>query len=179
MSNMIVISKVLPDHTNKNEKLYPHVVNKAHDCPEISIYTIEGPLFFGAAETFEQNILATIHYEPKVLILRMGKVPFIDTTGESYFRNIVQHFKKQGGVLLISGIQPVVKATLEKNGLYNEIGVENFYDHTGDAINFAIGYLDKKNCVGCKHFAFHECTQLSKPPIEIMAVTNQEKVLDV
>ena len=69
------------------------MVNKAHDCPQIGIYTIEGPLFFGAAQTFEQNILATIHYKPKVLILRMGKVPFIDTTGESYFRNIVQHFK--------------------------------------------------------------------------------------
>ena len=95
MSNMLVISKVLPDHTRKNEKLLPHVVNKAHDCPQISIYTIEGPLFFGAAQTFEQNILATIHYKPKVLILRMGKVPFIDTTGESYFRNIVQHFKSK------------------------------------------------------------------------------------
>lgn len=56
----------------------------------------------------------------------MGKVPFIDTTGESYFRNIVQHFKKQGGVLLISGIQSELKATLDKNGLYAEIGEENF-----------------------------------------------------
>ncbi len=83
MSNMLVMSKVLPDHTTKNEKLLPHVVNNAHDCPQISIYTIEGPLFFGAAQTFEQNILATIHYRPKILILRMGKVPFIDTTGEA------------------------------------------------------------------------------------------------
>ena len=179
MSNMIVISKVLPDHTNKNEKLYPHVVNKAHDCPQISIYTIEGPLFFGAAETFEQNILATIHYEPKVLILRMGKVPFIDTTGETYFRNIVQHFKKQGGILLISGIQHAVKATLEKNGLYTEIGEEHFFEHTGDAINFALVHLDPKKCVGCKHFAFHECSQLSMQSKEIMKVTNQEKALDI
>lgn len=31
----------------------------------------------------------------------MGKVPFIDTTEESYFRNVVQHFKKQDGVLLM------------------------------------------------------------------------------
>ena len=92
MSNMLVMSKVLPDHTTKNEKLLPHVVNNAHDCPQISIYTIES-IIFGAAQTFEQNILATIHYRPKILILRMGKVPFIDTTGEAYFRNIGQHFK--------------------------------------------------------------------------------------
>ncbi|PEZ02170.1 sodium-independent anion transporter [Bacillus sp. AFS018417] len=161
MSNMLVISKVLPDHTRKNEKLLPHVVNKTHDCPQISIYTIEGPLFFGAAQTFEQNILATIHYKPKVLILRMGKVPFIDTTGESYFRNIVHHFKKQGGVLLVSGIQAELKATLDKNGLYAEIGEKNFFEHTGEAITYALEHLDTQKCIGCKHFAFHECTQLS------------------
>ncbi|MGM2417577.1 SulP family inorganic anion transporter [Bacillus cereus group sp. BceL062] len=175
MSNMLVISKVLPDHTTKNEKLLPHVVNKAHDCPQISIYTIEGPLFFGAAQTFEQNILATIHYKPKILILRMGKVPFIDTTGEAYFRNIVQHFKNQGGVLLISGTQSELKTTLTKNGLHAEIGKENFFDHTGEAINCALRYLNKAKCVGCKHFAFHECAQLSQ---DINTIKNKSNALE-
>ncbi|MEY8349431.1 SulP family inorganic anion transporter [Bacillus cereus] len=178
MSNMLVISKVLPDHTKKNEKLLPHVVNKAHDCPQISIYTIEGPLFFGAAQTFEQNILATIHYKPKVLILRMGKVPFIDTTGESYFRNIVQHFKKQGGVLLVSGIQSELKTNLDKNGLYAEIGEKNFFDHTGDAINHALEHLEKKKCIGCKHFAFHECTGLSQQGQDVNRINNKTNALD-
>ncbi|WP_433775113.1 SulP family inorganic anion transporter [Bacillus wiedmannii] len=179
MSNMLVISKVLPDHSKKNEKLLPHVVNKAHDCPQISIYTIEGPLFFGAAQTFEQNILATIHYKPKVLILRMGKVPFIDTTGESYFRNIVQHFKKEGGVLLVSGIQSELKTNLAKNGLYAEIGEKNFFDHTGDAINHALEHLEKKKCIGCKHFAFHECTGLSQQGQDVNRINNKTNALDL
>ncbi|EEL50219.1 MULTISPECIES: SulP family inorganic anion transporter [Bacillus cereus group] len=178
MSNMLVISKVLPDHSKKNEKLLPHVVNKAHDCPQISIYTIEGPLFFGAAQTFEQNILATIHYKPKVLILRMGKVPFIDTTGESYFRNIVQHFKKEGGVLLVSGIQSELKTNLAKNGLYAEIGEKNFFDHTGDAINHSLEHLEKKKCIGCKHFAFHECTGLSQQGQDVNRINNKTNALD-
>ncbi|EAO56941.1 Sulfate transporter [Bacillus thuringiensis serovar israelensis ATCC 35646] len=178
MSNMLVMSKVLPDHTTKNEKLLPHVVNNAHDCPQISIYTIEGPLFFGAAQTFEQNILATIHYRPKILILRMGKVPFIDTTGEAYFRNIGQHFKNQGGVLLISGAQSELKTTLIKNGLYAEIGKENFFDHTGEAINCALRHLNKAKCVGCKHFAFHECAQLSQQCQDINKIKNKSKALE-
>ncbi|HDR5268975.1 SulP family inorganic anion transporter [Bacillus thuringiensis] len=178
MSNMLVMSKVLPDHTTKNEKLLPHVVNKAHDCPQISIYTIEGPLFFGAAQTFEQNILATIHYQPKILILRMGKVPFIDTTGESYFRNIVQHFKNQGGVLLISGTQSELKTTLTKNGLYDEIGKENFFDHTGDAINCALRHLNTAKCEGCKHYAFHECAQLSQQGQDINTIKNKSNALE-
>lgn len=178
MSNMLVMSKVLPDHTTKNEKLLPHMVNNAHDCPQISIYTIEGPLFFGAAQTFEQNILATIHYRPKILILRMGKVPFIDTTGEAYFRNIVQHFKNQGGVLLISGAQSELKTTLIKNGLYAEIGKENFFYHTGEAINCALRHLNKAKCVGCKHFAFHECAQLSQQCQDINTIKNKSKALE-
>ncbi|HDR8183641.1 TPA: sulfate permease [Bacillus thuringiensis] len=178
MSNMLVITKVLPDHTKRNEKLLPHVVNKAHDCPQISIYTIEGPLFFGAAQTFEHNILTTINYKPKVLILRMGKVPFIDITGESYFRNIVQHFKQQGGILLISGIQSELKVTLDKSGLYAEIGKENFFDHTGEAINCALGHLNTKKCIGCKHFAFHECTGLSQQSQEVNTIKNKTNALD-
>ncbi|MDR2995693.1 MAG: sulfate permease [Bacillus cereus] len=178
MSNMLVMKKVLPDHTTKNEKLLPHVVNKSHDCPQISIYTIEGPLFFGAAQTFEQNILATIHYKPKVLILRMGKVLFIDTTGEAYFRNIIQHYKNQGGVLLISGAQSDLKTTLTKNGLYAEIGTENFFEHTGEAINCALKHLDKGKCLGCKHFAFHECAHLSQQCQEVNAIKKKSKALE-
>ncbi|SDZ26210.1 sulfate permease, SulP family [Evansella caseinilytica] len=178
MSSMLVISKVLPDHTTKNEKVLPHVVNKAHDCPQISIYTIEGPLFFGAAQTFEQNILATIHYKPKVLILRMGKVPFIDTTGESYFTNIMKHFKKQGGLLLISGIQSELKTTLDKNGLYNEVGGENFFDHTGEAISCALEHLNTKKCIGCKHFAFRECAYLCQHSQEVNIINNKTNALD-
>ncbi|MFB9760405.1 SulP family inorganic anion transporter, partial [Ectobacillus funiculus] len=114
MSEKIIITKVLPDHNNKQAKVLPHVVNEAHNCPQVNIYTIEGPLFFGAAQTFEQSIMETIHYKPKVLILRMAKVPFIDTTGEAYFRNIVQHFKGHGGIFLVSGMQPQVKETLKR-----------------------------------------------------------------
>ncbi|GAA3315345.1 hypothetical protein GCM10020331_010100 [Ectobacillus funiculus] len=46
MSEQIIITKVLPDHNNKQEKkVLPHVVNEAHNCPQVNIYTIEGPLF--------------------------------------------------------------------------------------------------------------------------------------
>lgn len=163
MSEKIIITKVLPDHNNKQEKVLPHVVNEAHNCPQVNIYTIEGPLFFGAAQTFEQSIMETIHYKPKVLILRMAKVPFIDTTGEAYFRNIVQHFKGHGGILLVSGMQPQVKETLKRYGLYNEIGKAHFFEHTGEAINFSLSQLDIKTCIGCKQFAFRECSHLSQP----------------
>lgn len=162
MSSMPITEKVLPDHTNNHEKVTPHVVNDQHDCPQVSIYTVEGPLFFGAAQTFETQIMETIHQKPKVLILRLGKVPFMDTTGEEYFRHIVHHFQNAGGLILISGAVPTLKATLQQNGLFKEIGTDHFFDHTGDAINYSLTQLDTHKCLKCKHFAFHECDELSE-----------------
>lgn len=162
MSEMLVVSKVLPDHTKESGEVLPHVVNQTHDCPQISIYTIEGPLFFGAAQTFEQSILDSIHYHPSVLILRMGKVPFMDSTGESYFSNIVQNFTKRGGTVFVTGVQPELKQMLEQSGLVTEIGEGNFYTHTGEAINVAMEHVNRKKCNGCKHLAFRECMELSE-----------------
>lgn len=160
MSDIMVIQKALPNPRIKHEKVESHMVTDGHDCPQISIYNIEGPLFFGAAQTFEQTITKTIHLAPGVLLLRMAKVPFMDTTGESNLAYIVKDFSKHGTVL-ISGIKPQPKSVLEKTGLYNTIGAEHFFEHTGEAINYALSHLDKGRCVGCKHFAFRECEVLS------------------
>lgn len=161
MSDILVVTKVLPDHSTKQGKVLPHVVTDTHDCPQISMYTIEGPLFFGAAQTFEESILSAMHGRPEVLILRMRKVPFIDTTGEEYFRNIVRHVQQEGIVLLVTGIHPTLKAILDVNGLTNEIGEEHFFYNTGEAIDEALRRIQLTKCLGCQHFVFKECTKLS------------------
>jgi len=165
MSEMLVVSKVLPDHLGDDGKVNSQVVSPGHDCPQISIYTVEGPLFFGAAQTFEQSILSSINSKPLVLVLRLGKVPFIDTTGEEYFRNILRDFKSRGGVILVTGVQSDLKKILDQTGLTAEIGEENFYTHTGDAINRSFGCLNRNACIGCKHFAFRECEELASVKI--------------
>lgn len=161
MSESVVTVKGLPNPKHKNEKIDADMVSSIHDCPQISIYTIEGPLFFGAAQTFEQTILNAINFKPKVLLLRMGKVPFMDTTGEAYLTSIVKNFSKNG-IVLISGINPQPKKLMTNTGLATLIGEDQFFEHTGDAINSALQYLNRDTCLGCKHFAFRECTALSK-----------------
>ena len=162
MSDMLVVAKVLPNLDEQGGKLQSQMVTESHDCPQISVYTIEGPLFFGAAQTFEQSILNTIHYKPSVFIIRLGNVPYIDSTGEEYFRNIIKNFRENGGTLLVSGVKPSLEDMLRRNGLYELIGEQNFYDHTGDAIRAAFPIIQQKHCIGCKHFAFRECQQLAK-----------------
>ncbi|MED3554255.1 SulP family inorganic anion transporter [Cytobacillus praedii] len=160
MGDIMVTTKALPNPNNKHEKIESHMVTDARDCPQISIYNVEGPLFFGAAQTFEHSIMNTINYKPKVLLLRMGKVPFMDITGEYYLSSVIKDFSKHG-VVLISGIKPQPKSVLVKTGLFDYIGEGHFSDHTGNAIDFALEHLNKDKCLGCKHFAFRECTVLS------------------
>jgi sulfate permease, SulP family len=161
MSDIHSVEKVLPDPLNKHHKVSSSVVKEGHDCPQISIFTIEGALFFGAAQLFENSIMNTIKLHPKVLVLRMSKVPYMDTTGEVYLKSIVRHFQQQDGTILLSGLKKQPLATLRKTGLFDEIGEHHMFEHTGDAISFALTKLDYKKCLGCKHFAFQECSGLS------------------
>lgn len=160
MSDIMIATKVLPNPKHRNKKVEPQMVTKSRDCPQISIYSVEGPLFFGAAQSFSQTIMKMIHYKPRVLILRMGKVPFMDTTGEASLASIVKHFAKNG-VILITELNAQPMEVLQKTGLYDVIGEENFFEHTGDAIETALALLNRSKCLGCKQFAFNECAALS------------------
>jgi len=160
MSDIIVTEKALPNPNTKQAKVDSRVVTESHDCPQISIYNVEGPLFFGAAQSFEQQIMKSIHYKPKVLLLRLGRVPFMDTTGEARLESIVKDFSKHG-IVLVSGIKSQPKSVLIKTGLYELIGEDHFFEHTGDAINYALTQINHNKCLGCRHFAFKECQALS------------------
>ena len=138
MSEMLIVTKELPDH---KDQLLSNIGKGVPDYPQISIYAIEGPLFFGAAQAFEGMMLQEIHLQPKVLILRMRRVAFIDTTGEEYFRNIVRNFQATGGVILLTEVHPTLQKILQANGLADEIGHEHFHDTVGEAVDEAMRHI--------------------------------------
>lgn len=149
-----VIAKALPNV--KSKKIESQIVHDGHDCPQITIYNVEGPLFFGVAQSFQQKVSASINHKPKVLLLRMGRVPFIDVTGEAHLAKIVNDFAKHG-TILISGLNKQPEEMLKKTGIYDIIGEEHFFEHTGEALNYALSIIEKPKCTGCSHLAFHEC----------------------
>ncbi|WP_438447582.1 SulP family inorganic anion transporter [Gorillibacterium sp. sgz5001074] len=161
MSDTLTVSKVLPDPADKHAKAMPHMVYEGHDCPQISMFTVEGALFFGAARYFENTIMETIHDKPKVLLLLMNKVTFMDTTGERNMAELVKHFQAHGGKLLVAGIQKQPLEVLQTTGLYARLGESSFFEHTGEAIDYAMKHVDTHKCQGCKHLAFRECAELA------------------
>ncbi|WP_280522914.1 SulP family inorganic anion transporter [Paenibacillus aquistagni] len=163
MSELLRTSKVLPDHDQKGERVSSRVIHEQHNCPQVSIHTVEGALFFGAAAQFEQRLAEELKEQPKVLILRMNHVLYMDTTGEANFAAIVKQVRKQGGTVLISEMRLQPEQMLRKTGLAASLGEEHFFDKTGEAISYALTKLNRHQCLGCPIRAFRECEHLSDP----------------
>lgn len=163
MSSAVAISKMLPDHTTKFERVSAHTIDQLHDCPQVSIYTVEGPLFFLATQKFEQHLTKAIQAQPKVIILRMGKVPFIDISGESTLKEMLAYAADHDVLVLVSGLSHTLEKQFKEMKLIQTIGREHIFAHTGEAINEALTYVQREKCIGCEHFAFHECQKLSQP----------------
>ena len=90
----------------------------------VVIYSIEGPLFFGAAEKLERT-LAHIQRPATTLILRMSQVPFMDVTGISALDQIITDFLKHDATVLLSEVRPNVLHKLRRAGLVRRLGADN------------------------------------------------------
>ena len=90
----------------------------------VEVYEINGPYFFGAGNKFEE-IMASFGDRPKVRIIRMRKVPFVDSTGIHNLTNLCEMSKKEGIQIVLSGVREKVNGQLEHAGFYHLIGEEN------------------------------------------------------
>lgn len=98
----------------------------------ISIYSIEGPLFFGTTDSLENSILDHVQTKPKTLILLMNKVNYMDTSAEAVLMNISNRLKHHNGKLMIVGLQSQPKELLHRTGLFHHIGKQHFFERTDD-----------------------------------------------
>lgn len=160
MGELLTVDKVLPDPASGREKVRPHMVTEDHDCPQVSIFTVDGPLFFGASQAFDRFVSQIDGGLLRVVLIRMGKVPFMDTTGEANFAALIKRLQKAGITVLVSGLRAQPHKLMSKTGCYETIGETNFFDNTGEALTHALGIINADKCRGCRHFAFRECTGL-------------------
>jgi SulP family sulfate permease len=102
-------------------------------APGVLVYSIEGPLFFGAAEKLERT-LPHIQRPATTLILRMGNVPFLDATGIIAIGNMVTDFKRHGAVVFLVELKPNVRYKLERGGVIANVGEANVIDSLAGAL---------------------------------------------
>jgi SulP family sulfate permease len=99
----------------------------------VVVYSIEGPVFFGAAEKLDRT-LAHIQRPATTLILRMGNVPFVDATGIFAIEEIITDFKRHGATVLLVELRSNVRYKLERGGVVSHVGEENVIDSLEQAL---------------------------------------------
>jgi len=102
----------------------------------VEVYEIEGPFFFGIASRFDE-ITKIVGKKPKVRIIRMRKVPFIDSSGIHNLENLIHLADTEGIQIILSGVNPTVHATLTKAGVNASLGDEFICNHISLAVEKA------------------------------------------
>ena len=119
------------DETELHTELARHGIQ--HLPPDLLVYEIAGPMFFGAVENFERALVQT-QVDPKTLIIRLRRVPFMDITGIQVLEEVMQKLRLRGiRVMLCEGNERVL-AKLQRAGVINQGSAEDYVDHLIEAI---------------------------------------------
>lgn len=128
---------VITDEIDPNKESDLEVHEEHLIVPEgVEVYEINGPYFFGIATKFEE-IMARLGDRPKIRIIRMRKVPFIDSTGIHNLTALCKMSQKENIHIILSGVNDQVHAVLEKSGFYELLGKENICSNINEALEVA------------------------------------------
>lgn len=128
---------VITDEIDPNKESDLEVHEEHLIVPEgVEVYEINGPYFFGIATKFEE-IMARLGDRPKIRIIRMRKVPFIDSTGIHNLTTLCKMSQKENIHIILSGVNDQVHAVLEKSGFYELLGKENICSNINKALEVA------------------------------------------
>lgn len=126
--------KVIADEIDPNEDTDAITHEEHLVIPEgVEVYEINGPYFFGIANRFEE-LMTAMENHPRVRVIRMRKVPFIDSTGIHNLQNLCEMSHRENTHVVLSGVNPNVYAVLEQNGFCRLLG----RDHICPNINVAL-----------------------------------------
>jgi SulP family sulfate permease len=130
-SNVNILTKEIEDD---GESVDPGAIGNFTIPAHVEVYEITGPLFFGAAYKFK-DAMRFIEKPPKVLILRMRKVPMIDATGIKTLEEVFKDSKNHGTKLILSGVESAqVQQELKDSRLLFKIGKANVTDTFKEAL---------------------------------------------
>ncbi len=111
--------------------------------PGVEVYEIDGPFFFGVATKFDEMMRSTLAEKPKVRIIRMRKVPFIDSTAIHNLEILITSSQKEGIHVVLSGVEDNVRETLVNAGIDRMIGADHICPHISVAVEMANSIVER------------------------------------
>lgn len=131
-----VISPAKYFEEDKNQGIDPDAISKKDIPYGVEVFEINGPFFFGVADRLK-NLLNELERPPKVFILRMRKVPTIDASGMHALEEFYLECRRQGTILLLSGVRKHPLRNLKRYHLDELIGHDHIFSHINPALEFA------------------------------------------
>lgn len=136
----VITDEIDPNNESDLEVHEEHLV-----IPQgVEVYEINGPYFFGIATKFEE-IMSRLGDRPKIRIIRMRKVPFIDSTGIHNLTTLCEMSQKENIHIILSGVNEKVHQVLEKSGFYELLGKENICSNINEALEVATKEITEIN----------------------------------
>ena len=122
------------DIAEGSESTVHEVLNVNHG---VQIYEIDGPFFFGVATKFDEMMRTTIADKPVVRIIRMRRVPFIDSTAIHNLETLIKSSHEENIHVVLSGVKDNVRASLVNAGIDRLLGEDHICDHITKAVVMA------------------------------------------
>lgn len=122
MAEAVSIEKQSFDDGAGEDVVLPH---------SVLVYRIDGPFFFGAAEKLERT-LERLQLGVETVVLRLGRVPFMDATGLNTLSEIIGRMQKRHVRVLLCGIHPALRGTLDSAGITGRVGAGNLCNNMGE-----------------------------------------------
>lgn len=141
LSHVDLVQDLQLRETESESVIHPMDLSNFTIPKGIEVFEISGPMFFGAAYKFQEEI-KHLETSPFILILRMRYVPMIDATGLRAIEDVHREVSPRGTKLVLSGVQPPVLEELRKSRLLFKIGKGNVLPDFGQALNRAIRILE-------------------------------------
>src|SRR5262245_8938041 len=109
----------------------------------VAVFEIDGPFFFGAADKFKST-LNRVHKKPKVMVLRMRRVPAVDATGLRALEDVYAKAHREGTTLILAGVNAQPLEVLEQSGFVARIGTQNMTATLDEALERARALLSSE-----------------------------------
>ncbi|MFO7977987.1 MAG: SulP family inorganic anion transporter [Bacteroidales bacterium] len=115
------------------------------DIPaDTEVFQIKGPFFFGIVNKFEEAEKRS-GCRPRIRIIRMRRVPFIDSTGLKNLRSFIARCQHQKIIIMLSGVQPRTSEALEKEGIHDMVGRNMVFPNIEQALEGARKIVSAEN----------------------------------
>jgi sulfate permease, SulP family len=147
LAGAVFLNKIASIDINVQEvdiqRLKEKGIETAGTCNHVRVAFLTGPLFFAATGQFNESF-ANLK-ETHALILSMRGVSLIDTAGIEAILRLHERLHKQGGTLMFAGVHDNARQMMERGGLVDTIGTENFFWSSDQAIVEA----ERRGCQFC------------------------------